>query len=344
MIGTAGHALAIPRALSATLRTLPFLVEAGNPCLCHGAAGNLVAAHRLARALGDSEAFALVEQYLVRFLNRLEADGESAWGCQDAPSLRPKCGLMNGMAGIGFGLLAIVDRAPPLLIGEDGNEPVPFELSPSERSAFFAQERRDRFPTVASTGDLSALLSMPLRQSTDMNDSAAREERVTVDPIDLASLGIRLPVDVEQLRAELAELYLSHRNPWQLMDGWSAEPNVSEIDTRTRRLRASPLICVVVSDRRWLLVAPTMRQLTTLEPDAAEWRISIHTLRYTSVDRRPIGLLAGLVLVAAQEPQLLAVIADILSPFARNTDPDAFRSAVAQQIHACRNAGALLVD
>ncbi|WP_310570742.1 lanthionine synthetase LanC family protein [Gemmatimonas sp.] len=344
LIGSAGHPLAIPRALSATLRTLPFLVEVGNPCLCHGAAGNLVAAHRLARVLGDSASFVLVEQYLDRFLNRLETQGEAAWGCQDAPSLPPNYGLMTGMAGVAFGLLALIDRAPPLLIGEDGNEPVPFELSPSERSAFFAQERRDRFPTVASSRDLSALFAMPFSRSTDVHDSSAREEQVTDDPIDLVSLGIRLPADVEQLRAELAELYLSRRNPWQMMDGWSPEPKVSEIDTRTRRLRASPLICVVVSDCRWLLVAPTMRQLTTLEPNTAEWRVSIHTLRYTSVDRRPIGLLAGLVLVAAREPQLPAEIADMLLTFARKADPEAFRSVVAQQIRACRNAGALLVD
>lgn len=344
LIGTAGCAMAMPRALSATLRTLPFLVEAGNPSLCHGAAGNLVAAHRLARALGDSEAFALVEQYLDRFLNRLETHGEAAWGCKDAPSLPPKYGLMTGMAGVGFGLLALIDRAPPLLIGEDGNEPVPFQLSPSERSAFLAQERRDRFPTVASTRGLSALLSTPIRRSTDMHAAAAREERAADAPVDLGSLDICLPADVEQLRAELAELCLSRRNPWQLMDGWSPELILSEIDTPTRCLRASPLICVVVSDNRWLLVAPTVRQLTTLEPDTAQWRISIHTLRYTSVDRRPLGLLAGLVLVAAQEPRLLTEIADIVSPFARKADPGAFRSAVLQQTRACLDAGALLVD
>ena len=344
LIGTAGDALAIPRALSATLRTLPFLVESGNPSLCHGAAGNLVAAHRLARALGDYEAFVLVEQYLDRFLNRLETQGEAAWGCQDAPSLFPKYGLMTGMAGVGFGLLALIDRAPPLLIGEDGNEPVPFRLSPLERSAFLAKERRDRFPTLASTQGLSAFLSIPIRRDTDMHDGTAREDRSIDAPIALNSLGIRLPADVEQLRAELAELYLSRRNPWQLMDGWSPEVKVCEVETPTRCLRASPLICIVVSDRRWLLVAPTLRQLSMLEPDTAKWCISLHTLRYTSVDRQPLGLLAGLILVAVQEPGSLTEIADILSPLARKADSAAFRSAIAQQIRACLDAGALLVD
>jgi len=84
-----------------------------NHCLCHGDLGNLDFVYAAARALGDDGLLAAADHVTASVLASIERDG---WVCGvplgvDAPA------MLNGLAGIGYGLLRVADpaRVPSLL-------------------------------------------------------------------------------------------------------------------------------------------------------------------------------------------------------------------------------------
>jgi len=84
-----------------------------NHCLCHGDLGNLDLLAQASRAGGDLALEGAVRRQSAAVLKSLERDG---WLCGSrAGVLSP--GLMNGLAGIGLGLLRLArpGRVPSVL-------------------------------------------------------------------------------------------------------------------------------------------------------------------------------------------------------------------------------------
>jgi type 2 lantibiotic biosynthesis protein LanM len=84
-----------------------------NHCLCHGDLGNLEFLHQAARALGCDELTREVDEQCRRLLASLDTHG---FLC-GVPTGVETPGLMNGLAGIGYGLLRLAapDRVPSVL-------------------------------------------------------------------------------------------------------------------------------------------------------------------------------------------------------------------------------------
>jgi lantibiotic modifying enzyme len=77
-----------------------------NHCLCHGDLGNLEFL-RLAASETSVPVIDAIPSIAQDILDRAESSG---WLC-GTPAHVPSPGLMNGLAGIGYGLLRIVDPA-----------------------------------------------------------------------------------------------------------------------------------------------------------------------------------------------------------------------------------------
>lgn len=101
------------------LRALDLTLERGfgkNHCLCHGDLGNLDFVLEAARFLGEERLDAEVRRLARIVLASVERDG---WRCGTVAGIEAP-GLMNGLAGIGYGLLRLADpeRIPSVLLME----------------------------------------------------------------------------------------------------------------------------------------------------------------------------------------------------------------------------------
>ncbi|HEY4590506.1 MAG TPA: lanthionine synthetase LanC family protein, partial [Thermoanaerobaculia bacterium] len=84
-----------------------------NHCLCHGDLGNLDFLLQAREALGDPGLDAATDRQARAILAGIARDG---WLCGTRGSVESP-GLMNGIAGIGYGLLRLADpaRVPSVL-------------------------------------------------------------------------------------------------------------------------------------------------------------------------------------------------------------------------------------
>jgi lantibiotic modifying enzyme len=84
-----------------------------NHCLCHGDLGNLDFLLQVQQRLPSPELAADIQRFLEIVLASLDRDG---WLCGTRGSIE-SCGLMNGFAGIGLGLLRMAEpgRVPSVL-------------------------------------------------------------------------------------------------------------------------------------------------------------------------------------------------------------------------------------
>ena len=114
----------IDRALRRTLERGP----GQNHCLCHGDLGNLDFLLQVRQQSPNPDLDAGIHRFLKTVLASLDRDG---WLCGTRGSIESP-GLMNGFAGIGYGLLRLAEpeRVPSVLVLEGPRESRPLPLGP----------------------------------------------------------------------------------------------------------------------------------------------------------------------------------------------------------------------